>query len=301
MAGLALRFNTAFLAIATTYSTSGSASRKASNSGCAKPPSRRTRMRTPGKKVADQLHQPTQNPHRTGRRRHVAGTQHGGAQILFGFVIEADETHHRQVAPGVVVAVEERQLLRAVGGIVGRIQIDGDAADATAQPLGMALDHAGGQRLAQTIEFLALRWRSQNATASAAKPDRGPRPDRGRAASCESDRRPGGPHRWRPDSRRRSRTRAAPEAPARNDRPCPLAAGLAGSQPGRRSIRSAGRQPSAAGLRHRNCPAADRTAARQAWEKSRGTTNTVSCYCRTREGLSCCFKHCLSNMFVSCS
>src|ERR1035437_2124239 len=46
MASSALRFNTALLAIATTYSTLGSASRNASSSGFAKPPSRRTRMRT---------------------------------------------------------------------------------------------------------------------------------------------------------------------------------------------------------------------------------------------------------------
>src|SRR5271165_4080340 len=132
IAGLALRFNTAFLAIATTYSTPGSASRNASNWGCAKPPSRRTRMHTPGKKVANQLHQSAQNPHRTHCRRHVAGAQHGGTQIRFRLVIEADETHHRQVAPGIVMAVEKRQLLRPVGGIVGRVQIQGDAADTTA-------------------------------------------------------------------------------------------------------------------------------------------------------------------------
>jgi hypothetical protein len=45
--------------------------------------------------------------------------QHGGAQTLFWLVIEADEAHHQQVTPGVVVAVGERQLLRAVRGIVG--------------------------------------------------------------------------------------------------------------------------------------------------------------------------------------
>ena len=32
---------------------------------------------------------------------------HGGAQILFRLVFEADETHHRQVAPGVVMVVEK--------------------------------------------------------------------------------------------------------------------------------------------------------------------------------------------------
>ena len=82
---------------------------------------------------------PHQTPqHRDGahHRRHVARAQYGGAEILFGFVVEADKTHHRQVAPGVVVSVEERQLLRAVRGIVGRIQIEGDTIGATAQPLG---------------------------------------------------------------------------------------------------------------------------------------------------------------------
>ncbi len=38
--------------------------------------------------------------------------------------------------------------------IVGRVQIDGDTTDAPAQPLGMALDHAGGQRLTYAIEIL---------------------------------------------------------------------------------------------------------------------------------------------------
>ena len=47
-------------------------------------------------------------PSRSYRRGHVAGTQHSGAQILFGFVIEAHKAHHRQVAPAVVVSVEER-------------------------------------------------------------------------------------------------------------------------------------------------------------------------------------------------
>src|SRR5271166_5658202 len=126
-----------------------------------------------------------------------------------------------------------------------------------------------------------------------------PAPGSRSSSICELDRWPGEPHRWRPDSRTRSRTHVAPEVPSRNDRPCPLAARLAGSQPCRRSIHNAGRQPSAAGLRHRNCPAADRTAARQACGKYRGTTNTVSCYCRTREGLSCYCKLCLDNMFVA--
>jgi hypothetical protein len=52
------------------------------------------------------------------------------------------------------VSVEEGQLLRAVRGIVGWIQIDGDAIGATAQPLGVTPDYADGQGLAQPVEFL---------------------------------------------------------------------------------------------------------------------------------------------------
>jgi hypothetical protein len=106
--------------------------------------------------VADQPNQTAQNTHRAYRCGDVAGAQHGGAQILFWLVIKTDEAYHRQIAPGVIVAVEERQLLRAVGGIISRIQIQGDAAHAMAQALGMALDHAGGQGLAHAIELFGV-------------------------------------------------------------------------------------------------------------------------------------------------
>ena len=84
----------------------------------------------------------------------LPGRNTGGAEILFGFVVEADKTHHRQVTPGIVMSVEERQLLRAVRGIVGRVQIDGDAISAMAQPLGVTPNYALGQELTRTIEFL---------------------------------------------------------------------------------------------------------------------------------------------------
>ena len=71
------------------------------------------------------------------------------------------------------MSVEERQLLRAVRGIVGRVQIDGDAISAMTQPLGVTPDHTLGQELARTIKFLypnsvletrQRRLRSQSAT-----------------------------------------------------------------------------------------------------------------------------------------
>ena len=52
------------------------------------------------------------------------------------------------------MSIEERQLLRAVRGIIGRVQIDGDAIGTMAQPLGVTPDHTLGQELARTIEFL---------------------------------------------------------------------------------------------------------------------------------------------------
>jgi hypothetical protein len=52
------------------------------------------------------------------------------------------------------MSVEKRPLLRAVRGIVGRIQIDGDAIGAMSQPLSVTPDHTLRQELARTIEFL---------------------------------------------------------------------------------------------------------------------------------------------------
>jgi hypothetical protein len=82
-------------------------------------------------------------------------------------------------------------------------------------------------------------------------------------------------------------------------RPCPLAAHLEGRRPVQPPIHSVDRQPSAAGLRRRNSPLADRTGPLQACEKFLGTTNTVLCYRQTFRGLFCCCKHCLVNMFVT--
>src|SRR5437870_13891543 len=52
------------------------------------------------------------------------------------------------------MSVEKRQLLRAVRGIVGWVQIDGTAIGAMAQPLGVPPDHTLGQELTRSIEFL---------------------------------------------------------------------------------------------------------------------------------------------------
>ena len=41
--------------------------------------------------------------------------------------------------------IKKRQLLRAMGGIIGRIQIDGDPPSPAVQPFPMSLDHHVGQ------------------------------------------------------------------------------------------------------------------------------------------------------------
>src|SRR5271157_617775 len=280
IARLALRFNTAFLAIATTYSTPGSASRKASKLGMGEAAIETNANAHSGKKVADQLHQSAQNPHRARRRRHVAGAQYGGTQILFRLVIEADETHHRQVAPGVVMAVEKRQLLRPVRGIVGRVQIQSDAARTTAQALGMTLDHAGRQRFAQTIKFLhsdgVLKTRQRRLRSQIAARAR-------IAVQQQLVNRIGG-----------QASRIVGVRIAARDREHTL------RQKFLQGMIDLARLPLVSqAVRHANCPAADRTAARQACGKGEGTTNTVSCYCQTRESLSCYCKLCFSNMFVA--
>ena len=45
--------------------------------------------------------------------------------------------------------IEERQLLRPVGGIVGGVQIEGDAAGPSVQTAAAPLDQAVGQSLRQ--------------------------------------------------------------------------------------------------------------------------------------------------------
>lgn len=56
--------------------------------------------------------------------RTVARPQHDGRQILLGFVIERQGGHQRQIAPSLIVSIEEGELLLPMGGIVGRVWVD---------------------------------------------------------------------------------------------------------------------------------------------------------------------------------
>src|SRR5881628_2023656 len=91
---------------------------------------------------------PNQAPQKTtgpeaGRR--VARAQDGGDGILLGLVGERHRGHHRQIAPRVVVAVEEAELLLPMGGIVGGIEVDRDTAGPTPEAPPMVRDDRLGQ------------------------------------------------------------------------------------------------------------------------------------------------------------
>jgi hypothetical protein len=81
-----------------------------------------------------------------------ARAQHRGDDVLDGLGIERHRGDQRQIAPRVVVAVEEGQLLLPVGRVVGRIEIDRDEPHALAQALAVVGEHRVGQHGAQLIE-----------------------------------------------------------------------------------------------------------------------------------------------------
>ena len=100
--------------------------------------------------------QAAQQADRPAGGRPGARPQHGGHQVLDPLGVERQGGDERQVAPGVVVPVEERQLLLPVGGVVGGIEVDRDPPHGPAReaPL-VAADHRVGQGLAQGVQRAA--------------------------------------------------------------------------------------------------------------------------------------------------
>ena len=85
------------------------------------------------------------------------------AQILLGFAVEGHKREQRQVAPVVVVPVEQRVLLRPCVGsscpvrrVVRRVQIDRDAPRTPAQAAAMPLDDPRGQLVCHAVERAAV-------------------------------------------------------------------------------------------------------------------------------------------------
>ncbi|MDA1093883.1 MAG: hypothetical protein O3A25_11545 [Acidobacteria bacterium] len=105
-----------------------------------------------GKGQPQQRQQAPQHPQGALCGRHVARAQHGCGQIRLGFVVEGQKRQQGQITPTVVVPVEERQLLSAMGRIVGGVEIDRDPPGLPAAPPPMPLDHAHRQLARQPIE-----------------------------------------------------------------------------------------------------------------------------------------------------
>src|SRR5207237_4673691 len=78
-------------------------------------------------------------------------------QVLLRLPIKGEKTNHRQVTVAIVVAVEKSELLLAVRGVVGGIQIDGDATGATMQTLTMSCNDTVRQRFRHAQQLLAIR------------------------------------------------------------------------------------------------------------------------------------------------
>ena len=99
-----------------------------------------------GKGLPQQGQQPAQHAHTPAGGRHIAGPQHRRAQIVEG------QKQQRQVAPAIVVPVEEGELLGAVRRVVGRIQVDRDPPRPPVQPALMPLDDPHRQLASQLVE-----------------------------------------------------------------------------------------------------------------------------------------------------
>ena len=100
-----------------------------------------------GKGAPEFREQPMQQAHRAGRPRRVAGAEDRGDEVLPRLVVKGQGAHERQIAPVIVEAIEEGELLRAVGLVVGDIEIDRNEPDAAPSPA-MPGNHRVGERVA---------------------------------------------------------------------------------------------------------------------------------------------------------
>src|SRR5450631_1154578 len=90
--------------------------------------------------------QSRKDPDSADRGAGITGAQYIGEQVLLGLLIEAQEPAYRQVAPRVVVAIEERELLSPMRRIVRGVKVNRDPLDLALQAPAMSLDHGVGAR-----------------------------------------------------------------------------------------------------------------------------------------------------------
>src|SRR6185437_9621437 len=104
------------------------------------------------------LDHPVQDPDRPLLGRRIPRSEHVAEKILLALSIEGKKAGNRKITPGVVVTVEEGQLLPAVGRIVRGVKIDPYVFDIAApQSLAVPLDHTLGQLLAHAVELRPAR------------------------------------------------------------------------------------------------------------------------------------------------
>ena len=98
----------------------------------------------PGKRPAQTGQHSLQHTNTASLGRRVARAQDVAEQLLLHLIVKGQESGQRQITRDVVEAIEERQLLGAMGRIERRIQVDGDPPN----PL-LAPSVAGNHRLRQ--------------------------------------------------------------------------------------------------------------------------------------------------------
>jgi hypothetical protein len=85
--------------------------------------------------------------------RSIARSQDGGKEELLRLVVEGEEAEQGQVAPGVIVGIEETELLFSMGGIVRDVEINSDPTAVLTQSPALAIDDQIDQRLPHPIKI----------------------------------------------------------------------------------------------------------------------------------------------------
>src|ERR1700733_1086451 len=99
------------------------------------------------------LEDAAQYPDGPACRGRITGPQYIGKQILLRFMVKGEKPSNRQVTPGVIVGVEERQLLRAVRRVIGWGQIDCNVANPAPEPPTVSFNHTLRQGLAHPVQI----------------------------------------------------------------------------------------------------------------------------------------------------
>src|SRR5207249_2865428 len=108
-----------------------------------------------GKSISQQIEDPSEDSDGTQGCGSISWSEDDREQVLLALVVELQRADDRQVAPRVVMAVEEAQLLVPMSGIVGGVEVNGDSARFALEPLGVMADHRVAQLERHSVEALA--------------------------------------------------------------------------------------------------------------------------------------------------